>query len=118
MNEIKKNDWRAYRGGHDKYGNPTIWWAAGPLRHTPEEAEYDANIQQRLDVAERKVADLEGRTERALKFVFLYGAIEGESHKTWVIDQVARCLHGNNYDAFVRQFEENGKYFWNTGVAP
>jgi hypothetical protein len=30
----------------------------------------------------------------ALHFIERYGQIEGEHHKTWVLDQVSRILHG------------------------
>jgi hypothetical protein len=30
----------------------------------------------------------------ALKYIAMYGSIDGDHHKTWVIDQVARILHG------------------------
>lgn len=35
-----------------------------------------------------------GRKEWALEFVGRYGGIDGEHHKTWVIDQVVRILKG------------------------
>lgn len=30
----------------------------------------------------------------AMKFIELYGSIDGEHHKTWVLDQVSRILKG------------------------
>lgn len=34
------------------------------------------------------------RAERALRVIERFGGIDGDHHKTWVLDQVARALHG------------------------
>jgi hypothetical protein len=34
-------------------------------------------------------------TEAALLFIQMYGGIDGAHHKDWVLDQVARALHGS-----------------------
>ena len=67
-------------------------------------------------------SDAEKRINRALNVVFLYGTIDGDHHKTWVIDQMVRALTGDDYAAWVVQREagEDGpqSYEWETGIAP
>lgn len=46
-----------------------------------------------------------------------FGGIEGEHHKTWVIDQMLRILMDDKYGDFIRESGEQG-YDWDTGVAP
>jgi len=60
--------------------------------------------------------------DEALVLIFLYGGIDGEHHKTWVIDQVVRALTGEGYAAWVAE-AKNGKdgpetYDWDEGIAP
>jgi hypothetical protein len=58
----------------------------------------------------------------ALKLIARYAGTDGAHHKAWVIDQVARILLGNEYDAWVRELKygEDGPdtYGWDTGIAP
>lgn len=60
--------------------------------------------------------------EKALDLIFSYGQIDGEHHKTWVIDQIVRALTGENYDKWINDYiydEETGDcYTWNKGIAP
>ena len=83
------------------------------------------------------------RIYRALDFIGRYGGIDGEHHKQWVLDQVARALTGcpmvekphilGNYEVqgeseeyleWVRQMKgavgEDGEteYNWDEGIAP
>lgn len=49
------------------------------------------------------------------KILYRYSQIDGAHHKAWCIDQIARILHGDNYEQFVREF----KYVeWDIGIAP
>lgn len=89
-----------------------------------------------------------GPTEWALAFASRYGSIDGEHHKTWVIDQMTRILLGTPVvlsiarwengteeyrfetskpsDAYIKWIaEQQGevidgelKYPWNPGIAP
>lgn len=74
----------------------------------------------------KKIAD-------ALSFAYRYGQIDGEHHKTWVIDQMVRALLGEptesgpfdtptTYAQFVRRHNdgEDGPdtYAWDEGIAP
>jgi hypothetical protein len=62
------------------------------------------------------------RIKAALDVIERYGTIDGEHHKTWVIDQVARALTGDGYDEWVVKLRdgEDGPetYDWDTGIAP
>lgn len=62
------------------------------------------------------------RIQLALAFAIRYGQIDGEHHKTWVIDQVVRTLLADKYDATIAASNagEDGPntYEWDTGIAP
>lgn len=51
-----------------------------------------------------------------------YGQIDGDNHKTWVIDQIVRKLVGYKYDTFIKavNYGKDGPdtYEWKTGIAP
>lgn len=51
-----------------------------------------------------------------------YGQIDGDHHKTWVIDQIVRKLMGYKYDTFIKavNYGKDGPdtYEWDTGIAP
>lgn len=61
--------------------------------------------------------------EKALELAFQYGQIDGDHHKTWVIDQMVRILTGDKYNEFVKEYEideETGEkeWTWKSGIAP
>ena len=60
--------------------------------------------------------------ESAMRFIEQYGGIDGEHHKTWVIDQVARALLGDGYEDWVAEWESGqdgpDTYAWDVGIAP
>lgn len=64
------------------------------------------------------------RAVKALDLIGRFGGIEGEHHKTWVIDQVVRILTSDPklYNDWVAQQKrgEDGPdtYSWSTGIAP
>ena len=76
----------------------------------------------------------EKRIENALEFLSIWGQVEGNHHKTWVIDQVVRALCGcewNFNDSFFQNeeykdwvsgycYDDNHvmEYEWDTGIAP
>lgn len=53
--------------------------------------------------APEDIAALLTRVEAALEVIHRFGGIDGQNHKTWVIDQVVRALTG---------------YGWSEGVPP
>ncbi len=75
-----------------------------------------------LNLENASAADLHFRIEEAVTFAVRFGGIDGEHHKTWVIDQMVRALAGNKYEELVRQAcdGEDGPetYSWDTGIAP
>lgn len=64
----------------------------------------------------------ERRIDRAIEFAVRFGGIDGDHHKTWVIDQMVRALAGEDYDQLVKDAcdGEDGPdtYGWDTGIAP
>jgi hypothetical protein len=64
----------------------------------------------------------EYNVEEALRLLIRYGQIDGEHHKTWVIDQAVRLLTGNYYDELIAAANdgEDGPetYEWDVGIAP
>jgi hypothetical protein len=58
----------------------------------------------------------------ALEIIERYGGIDGEHHKMWVIDQIARALLGDAYPQWVVDMKagEDGPntYDWDEGIAP
>lgn len=84
--------------------------------------------------------ELQERIDRALECALRFGGIEGDHHRTWVIDQMVRSLLGcdfppeedaknwpdlapnDQYNTWVREAcdGEDGPdtYTWETGIAP
>jgi hypothetical protein len=64
----------------------------------------------------------EERITDALLAIAAHGRNDGECHKMWALDQVARILAGDCYDewvALVCHGEDGpGTYSWDTGVKP
>ena len=63
------------------------------------------------------------RIEKALDFAWCYGQIDGDHHKTWVIDQMVRALCGSEeeYKKWVEKYENpDGEDYWewDCGIAP
>ena len=62
------------------------------------------------------------RITKVLELVWNYGQIDGDNHKTWIIDQIVRILCGSNeeYKKWVDKYEEpleDGDYYsWNQGI--
>lgn len=67
---------------------------------------------------------MDERIEKALEIAFRYGQIDGDHHKTWVIDQMVRALLGDigRYAQWIKDYEydeETGdEYDWDCGIAP
>ena len=66
--------------------------------------------------------ETEDTVAAALEVIERWGDSDGADHKAWVIDQVARALTGDGYDAWVIEMRagEDGPhtYDWDTGIAP
>lgn len=52
----------------------------------------------------------------ALKFVYFYGGVDGDHHKTWVLDQVARILNGTPVIMSIAKWDDGQEeYRFETG---
>lgn len=75
-------------------------------------------VETVLNMLKEKDADI----KKVLELIFQYGQIDGDHHKTWVIDQIVRILTGDKYKEWVKEYtydEETGEcYGWNKGIAP
>lgn len=64
----------------------------------------------------------QGAIDKALDVIQRYGGIDGDHHKTWVIDQVVRALTGDGYEQWVieqRDGEDGPEtYAWDVGIPP
>ena len=60
------------------------------------------------------------RIQKALDIAWQYSQIDGAWHKAWSIDQMVRALCGSEeaYNAWVAEYENNGEYEWDIGIAP
>ena len=85
------------------------------------EYKYNRAIEDLIKLEKERQADKE-KINNVLGLIFQYGQIDGEHHKTWVIDQIVRILTENDYDKWVQHYEydeETGEdYTWDTGIAP
>lgn len=73
------------------------------------------NINDKLSSA---LNSAEKRIDKAIEIAYQYAQIDGDHHKMWVIDQIIRKLLKNNYDNWVKEYEEDGEYLWDTGINP
>lgn len=57
------------------------------------------------------------RIQAAMDVASQYGSIDGEHHKTWVLDQMVRALMGSHYTDWRKRREaDDGR--WDEGIAP
>lgn len=68
-------------------------------------------------------ADLAPDVAGALEIIERFGSIDGDHHKTWVIDQVVRKLLGKGYAAWLVDMKDgedgpNTYDEWDEGIAP
>jgi hypothetical protein len=55
----------------------------------------------------------------AIEVVERFAGIDGEHHKQWVIDQMMRCLLGDEYERWVKDRNSDTEYEpWDVGIAP
>ena len=81
----------------------------------------ETDLETVLNMLKEKNKDK--KIEKALEIAFQYGQIDGDHHKTWVIDQMVRTLTGDKYNEFVKEYEtdeETGEkeWSWKNGIAP
>jgi hypothetical protein len=58
------------------------------------------------------------REEQIMSIIEKYGQIDGDHHKAWVIDQIARIIKGDDYGTWVEEMKADGEYNYNEGIAP
>jgi hypothetical protein len=57
--------------------------------------------------------------DKALQIAYDYGQIDGNRHKTWVIDQMLKSLlDAKEYKTWVKKYENDGEYKWDIGIPP
>ena len=80
------------------------------------------NVLAELEQKDKRIKELEEERESVLDLIFEYGQIDGEHHKTWVIDQIVRILTKDKYNEWIKNYvydEETGDtYSWDKGIAP
>lgn len=70
---------------------------------------------------EMMIASENERIDRAIDLALRYGQIDGDHHKTWVIDQMLRALAGSErrYEKLIADSDPDGEYGpWDAGIAP
>lgn len=80
-------------------------------------------ISESIETVLSMLKEKDKEIEKALEIAFQYGQIDGDHHKTWVIDQMVRILTGDKYNEFVKEYEtdeETGEkeWTWKNGIAP
>ena len=60
------------------------------------------------------------RINKALEIAWEYSQIDGAHHKAWSIDQMVRALFETeeDYKRWVSEYENDGEYYWDIGIAP
>lgn len=71
-----------------------------------------------LNETEQDVQKYKEVIDKVINIAYEYGQIDGAHHKTWVIDQMIRELLRTEYDKFIKEYEEDGEYTWDIGIAP
>jgi len=64
------------------------------------------------------ITKLETKIQEAVEIAFRFGQILDNRHKTWVVDQMLRCLLGDEYEKHIEEYEEEESREWEVGVAP
>lgn len=80
--------------------------------------DYITNLQESEAYYYGQYKDYKSRNEKAIDIAYEYSQIDGEHHKAWCIDQIVRALTDDNYNEFVKKYENNGEYKWDIGIAP
>ena len=84
-------------------------------------AELEAEIKRLEDALNKEVTarmDDLLTVGKALSIAHRYSQIDGDFHKVWAIDQMVRALLGDEYDAWVSYYVNDGEYTWDEGIAP
>jgi hypothetical protein len=64
---------------------------------------------------ERRIPEM--KKKAVLDFITKHN-VSGEHHKNWLLDQIVRKLTGKDYEKWVKEYEQDGEYAWDTGTPP
>ena len=79
---------------------------------------YYDGLKEGIDELQQENQKYKEVIDKVINIAYEYGQIDGYHHKTWVIDQIIRELLGTEYDNFIKEYEEDGEYTWDIGIAP
>jgi len=65
-----------------------------------------------------QIVQLVERMESACEVAHDYAGCEGDHHRMWVIDQMLRALLRSDYEKWIAEYLDGGKYEWDVGIAP
>lgn len=97
------------------------WTVNIPRSITVSGGEWRMNVESWRsghNQAQAEVERLQAQKNKVMEILSCFGQVDGDHHKSWVIDQVARGLTGEGYQDFVREYCNDGEYTWDTGMAP
>ena len=83
-----------------------------------DELEESSKLSELWCKSQEENRKLKEVIDKVRNIAYEYGQIDGAHHKTWVIDQIIRELLGTEYDNFIKEYEEDGEYTWDIGIAP
>ena len=54
-----------------------------------------------------------------MELIERFGMIDGSHHKQWILDQIVRKIKGDEYETWLKYFNEDEDYLpWDEGIAP
>ena len=87
-----------------------------------EWAGIDDDVQRDILATWARIIASAAGVSAALEVAERFGGIDGDHHKTWVIDQMVRALTGKGYAAWVADMKDGADgpntYDWDEGIAP
>lgn len=90
--------------------------------NTQSDAMCGGSMRTCRKLGTRRRTSTDDRIVIAMEVIERFGGIDGDHHKAWVIDQVARALKGNDYHQWVIEMKagEDGPntYGWEEGTPP
>ena len=87
--------------------------------YPPSDTSIDDFIEYSLIYVDSSDWSDNERINHAVDLAWRYGGIDGDHHQKWLVDQMLRTmLRPEEYADFVKEYESNGDYEWETGIAP
>jgi hypothetical protein len=99
---------------------------AEQMQDKSQESKRGGEISLEIDGKNFSAIKNEQKVPMALQMIEKYGGIDGEHHKQWVLDQIARILCGTKaaYEEWVEDMknwneqDEEYEYDWSEGTPP